>query len=1302
MLADSVTINRPLILAGTLSVADGEQAVWAGPVTGSGTDAALNVGSLVNLNVSGDICSSSGFTKQGDGALSLTGSANSVGGTTLLSDGNTLLEGNDLVDGPVTVANGATLTAQGCLPGSVTIQSGGNLTPGDGVVILQTGDLDLQSGSTLNMQVAGIETAGTDFDQLDVVGSVTLAGALNLLDTSAATGQVNDRITLIRNDGNDAVDGTFSNLAQSASVTLNGETWRILYNGGDGNDVELVFGTPLVTVGDVSITEADSGTVNATFSVTVDSPLGSAFRVSFETAHSSTSADDFTASSGTLSFDGLTAGKTQVVTVNVSGDEVVELDESFFLNLTGILDTNVVTSADQQAVGTITNDDAAAFSIDDVTVVEGDAGDTSATLTVTLNEAVDTALALNFATQDTTAVAGTDYTDGSGTLNFAGQKGETQTISIDVSGDELVELNETLQVNLSGLVAHGRSVSITDAAGEASISNDDAVTVSILDAEMLEGDEGYRNMVFRVSMDGAVNTMVRVDAATADDTAVAGEDYTASQSTLVFPAGMTPELTFVVRITGDTAAEPDERLLAQLSNISAGSRAVTFADAEAVGTIRDTDPRPASLSLDGATGFEVAESEILLTVTTPIPVQSDQFVGVNFSGTDVTSSDYRLSTDRIRIPAGQTSGTATLTVLNDDIVELTESATVELVDPTSGLQIQNGSRTLQLVSDDAANVAIADLTLTEGDAGTTTARFAVTLEQEVGTEFQLNFTTADDSATAADADYQSQSGQLNFTGTAAEVRYIDVAVNGDETVETDESFQVLLSNLQAGGRPGRFAQAGAIGTIINDDMANNINLSADSTTGTERDGTMITVTPDTTEPVNGDQSVTLSISGPHITSSDYRLSQQPLIIPDGLTTASASFTVLQDGMLEGSETATVTLVNPSQDLTIGNNASVTLTIADDTPIHINSTGNFPGSQPTISLQAVPAAVRYEVWFARVFPSQQRIYSDTEVTDTQWAVPDELTPGFYRYWVRAIDQHDHVGRWSSSQAFEVRPTLLGPLKPTFDGTPTFSWEPIAHTPGYQLFIRTREGDMVQNNLTETSWTPDEALPYGQIRWWIRPSDAIQNRGWSLVGSTNVARRAQIESVSVSSDGRPTFAWQDVEGVRHHSIYVQNLTTGELAFRRDRVQGTTYTHNSSLSSGTFRVWVKTIGENLDHGSGRWSCFVDFTVTSTEQESDELLAESFGPQLTSLPTETAAGSRKDEGVRSTESTAEAVSYSAEVANDAAGTGRPGETTTQTAATPSGGLVVESEQAAVAQAKLLDKVLAKLAISGLAPSGI
>ena len=58
----------------------------------------------------------------------------------------------------------------------------------------------------------------------------------------------------------------------------------------------------------------------------------------------------------------------------------------------------------------------------------------------------------------------------------------------------------------------------------------------------------------------------------------------------------------------------------------------------------------------------------------------------------------------------------------------------------------------------------------------------------------MDYTTTDGSATIADSDYVAASGTLNFAGTAGETQTIDVTVNGDTTLETDENFTVDLSN----------------------------------------------------------------------------------------------------------------------------------------------------------------------------------------------------------------------------------------------------------------------------------------------------------------------------------------------------------------------------------------------------------------------------------------------------------------------------------------------------------------------------
>jgi hypothetical protein len=76
---------------------------------------------------------------------------------------------------------------------------------------------------------------GTQYDQLNVTGTITLTGS-NLVITVGGTLTVGEQFTIVNNDSNDAVIGTF---AQGSSVSSGGNTFSIDYAGGDGNDVVL-------------------------------------------------------------------------------------------------------------------------------------------------------------------------------------------------------------------------------------------------------------------------------------------------------------------------------------------------------------------------------------------------------------------------------------------------------------------------------------------------------------------------------------------------------------------------------------------------------------------------------------------------------------------------------------------------------------------------------------------------------------------------------------------------------------------------------------------------------------------------------------------------------------------------------------------------------------------------------------------------------------------------------------------------------------------------------------------------------
>jgi uncharacterized repeat protein (TIGR01451 family) len=230
-------------------------------------------------------------------------------------------------------------------------------------------------------------------------------------------------------------------------------------------------GPPTIAVNDVSVTEGNSGTTPATFTVSLSQPSGKTVTVSYATSdNSATQPSDYASSSGTLTFNPGETSKN--VTVNVNGDMTVEPDETFHLDLSA--PTNA-TIADALGIGTITNDDVAtppatpSLAISDATVdPEGDSGTKNATFTVTLSSAAIGPITVNYATSDGTANAPGDYTASSGTLTFAA--GDTsKTIPVPVVGDTVPEPDETFGVDLSA----PSGATISDGHGIGTIVDDD-------------------------------------------------------------------------------------------------------------------------------------------------------------------------------------------------------------------------------------------------------------------------------------------------------------------------------------------------------------------------------------------------------------------------------------------------------------------------------------------------------------------------------------------------------------------------------------------------------------------------------------------------------------------------------------------------------------------------------------------------------------------------------------------------------------------------------------------------------------
>lgn len=252
---------------------------------------------------------------------------------------------------------------------------------------------------------------------------------------------------------------------------------------------------PTIAINDVAVTEGNSGSTNATFTVSLSGTFSSTVTVNYATANQTATAGlDYTASSGVVTFPPGTV--TQPVSIPVLGDTIDEPNETFLVNLTGPVNG---TLADGQGVGTINDDDAVpAISIDDVAVAEGNAGTVNAVFMASLSSPSGNTVTVNFATANGTATAGSDYTAASGPVSFAPGI-TTQPITVTVSGDTTAEANETFQVNLTG----PSNATIADAQGVGTINNDDLPGGVVPEAEL---SHGFRLVADLAAVGGVADT----------------------------------------------------------------------------------------------------------------------------------------------------------------------------------------------------------------------------------------------------------------------------------------------------------------------------------------------------------------------------------------------------------------------------------------------------------------------------------------------------------------------------------------------------------------------------------------------------------------------------------------------------------------------------------------------------------------------------------------------------------------------------------------------------------------------------
>ncbi|MCE7996953.1 MAG: T9SS type A sorting domain-containing protein [Roseivirga sp.] len=592
-----------------------------------------------------------------------------------------------------------------------------------------------------------------------------------------ATNEIVLDLTGIQDIAGNAGEGT----AKTANFTLDSRTPALNFattssSGAESvSSVDLEVGLALVSGVDVTVDYTVTGTATG-------------------------SGTDYTLADGTLTFLAGTTSKN-ITIASIIDDAIVETDETVIVTLSNPTNAALITNSIVHTY-TITDNDAATLSIGDVTQTEGNSGTSIINIPVTLTGEVqdgfsveaDAILSGDAAEIDANdVVASGDPTITSAVLRFTGNNGEIQNLQVTLNGDEVVENDETFAVLIGNVQASGKNVTVSDFDATITVTNDDAATLSIDDVTLNEGSDGENpEAVFTVTLTGAVEAGISVDAAASDGTADNSDYISPGTETLNFTGTDGETKTYKPTINGDDLDEANESFSVLLNNLNASGLNVTISDDTGAGTITNDDATPAftsgttasSQENATATGYTAAATDAdngaltfsLGTNKDEAFFSIDENTGVlsfqtapDFEnpGDADTNNDYEVEV-KVTDGANEVTQTVSVTVTNEDEAPVFTSGSTEAFE-------ENETGTVYTA------------TATDADSQTITYRLANSSDEDVTSLFELNASSGVLTFKEAQ-NYETAAGNANegkqFT--------IDIIASDEANNETTRSLTISL------------------------------------------------------------------------------------------------------------------------------------------------------------------------------------------------------------------------------------------------------------------------------------------------------------------------------------------------------------------------------------------------------------------------------------------------------------------------------------------------------------------------------
>lgn len=783
---------------------------------------------------------------------------------------------------------------------------------------------------TVNYAVTGTATSGADYPVLPA--TVTIPAGQNaftfpLQVTDDKVLEIPETVIVNVTGGNAPVVGAFTASAFNGSATLT------------ITDDDNIAANKIISIS--KTTDAAEPSSNGSFSIAL--PTGvTVFEdvtVNYTVAGTASMGTDYATLSGSII---IPANQNSVaLNVNVINDAAIEPAETVATTLTsggsntfGTFTVSAINGA--ASLDILDDDDIPANKVINVSSVSNateNGSDGTFSFSLPAGVSYPEAITVTF-TIAGTATIGTDYTTIPLTVTIPANQNSV-TLNITAIDDAIAEGDETIIATITGgsSMSFGAFTPGTANTATMTLVDDETLatnkTISIANAN--DGTEGATNGAFTVSLPtGTTATQPVTVTYTVAGTATSGTDYTALTGTVIIPAGQN-NATITLPVADDQVIENDETVIVTVTGGNAPVLGAFTPDAVAASATviifdNETGPAARAISIANTSNGTEPATNGSFTISLPAGVTSAQAITVNYTiaGTATPGTDYTSLTGTTTILANQNSVLLPLNVINDNIIENSETVVVTITGGNSTIpgtfpaSTTNATATVNIGDDDniAANRVISIVTLNDGAEPASNGNFTISLP--TGITAAENVTVIYNIAGTAinGTDYATINGIATIPAGQNNIN-LSIDVINDDIIELSESVSVSVSN---GTTPTMGSFTASLGSasatlqiVDNDNDAAHKEISitnlSDATEPAANGSLRISLPTGVT--VNEPVTVTYTIAGTATAGVDYTTLTGTATIPANQNNVLLPVNIINDQILEAGETVIVTITGGS-------------------------------------------------------------------------------------------------------------------------------------------------------------------------------------------------------------------------------------------------------------------------------------------------------------------------------------------------------------------------------------------------------